>query len=505
MSRNGSGTYTLPAGNPVVTGTTISSTWANNTLTDIATALTGSLAADGQTTATGNLKMGSNRITGLADGIASTDGATVSQVTTAGATYLLKASNLSDVANAATSRTNLGLGTIATQAASAVAVTGGAIDGTTVGTTTRSTVKATTLDLGLSTQSVAIGQGDSSSLKNRIINGAMVIDQRNAGASVTPTNNQFLVDRWIAFLTQASKYTVQQNAGSVTPPIGFTNYLGVTSSSAYSVVSSDYFALTQKIEGFNTADLGWGTANAKTVTLSFQVYSSLTGTFGGSIINSAGNRAYPFTYTISSANTWTQISVTIAGDTTGTWLTTNGNGITVNFGLGVGSTYSATAGSWGSGSFIFSATGATSVVGTNGATFYITGVQLEVGSSATGYEYRQYTTELQLCQRYYAKTFPQNVAPANGLGQTYYFGYTPNSANPITIWKFPVTMRTSPTVTLFNDRSGGTAGQWNNGTLDSANARALGSSTEFVMLDNTATVLAASNWWLGGATASIEL
>jgi len=107
MSRNGSGTYTLPAGNPVVTGTTISSTWANSTLTNIASALTDSLAADGQTTATGNLKMGNNRITGLADGIASTDAATVSQVSAAGATYLLKASNLSDVANATTARGNL--------------------------------------------------------------------------------------------------------------------------------------------------------------------------------------------------------------------------------------------------------------------------------------------------------------------------------------------------------------------------------------------------------------
>jgi len=253
-----------------------------------------------------------------------------------------------------------------------------------------------------SVQGYSLGAGNSSLKKNLLINGAMVIDQRNAGASVTPTNNQFLVDRWIAFLTQASKYTVQQNAGSVTPPVGFSNYLGVTSSSAYSVVSSDYFALTQKIEGFNTYDLAWGTANAKTVTLSFWVYSSLTGTFGGSIINSAGNRAYPFTYTVSSANTWTQASVTIAGDTTGTWVgATNGIGLVVNFGLGVGSTYSASAGSWGAGSFIFSATGATSVVGTSGATFYITGVQLEVGSSATGYEYRQYGQELALCQRYF--------------------------------------------------------------------------------------------------------
>jgi len=106
MSRNGSGTYTLPAGNPVVTSTTIASTWANNTMTDLATALTGSLASDGQTTATGNLKMGSNRITGLADGIAASDAATVSQVPS-GALFLLKASNLSDVANATTSRTNL--------------------------------------------------------------------------------------------------------------------------------------------------------------------------------------------------------------------------------------------------------------------------------------------------------------------------------------------------------------------------------------------------------------
>jgi hypothetical protein len=238
--------------------------------------------------------------------------------------------------------------------------------------------------------------------KNRIINGAMVIDQRNAGASVTPTSGAFTytVDRWSGYASQASKYTVQQNAGSVTRPAGFTNYLGVTSSSAYSVVSGDIFMLTQPIEGFNVADLNWGTSNAQTVTLSFWVRSSLTGTFGGVLQNGSANRSYPFTYTISSANTWEQKSVTIAGDTSGTWLTNNGAGIYLCFGLGVGSAYSGSAGAW-SGSALYSATGAVSVVGTNGATFYITGVQLEKGSTATSFDYRDYGRELILCQRYY--------------------------------------------------------------------------------------------------------
>jgi hypothetical protein len=244
----------------------------------------------------------------------------------------------------------------------------------------------------------------------------MVIDQRNAGASVSiQTTTGYTLDRWYANASQNSKFTVQQNAGSVTPPAGFTYYLGATSSSAYSITASDLFYVSQFIEGYNSADLAWGTASASSVTLSFRVYSSLTGTFGGSLQNSANTRSYPFTYSIPTANTWTTISVTVAGDTSGTWLTTNGIGIRVFLGLGVGSTYSGTAGAWAAGDFR-SATGATSVVGTNGATFYITGVQLEAGSTASPFEYRSYGTELALCQRYFTKIVGTASNPAIGVG-----------------------------------------------------------------------------------------
>ena len=273
--------------------------------------------------------------------------------------------------------------------------------------------------------------------KNRIINGDMRIDQRNAGASVTPSNT-YTLDRWAAYNSQASKFTVQRNAGAVTPPVGFTNYLGATSSSAYSVLTGDYFFINQAIEGLNAADLAWGTASAATVTLSFQVRSSLTGTFGGALKNGGGTRSYPFTYTINAANTWTTISVTIAGDTSGTWATDNTACINVQFGLGVGATYSGTAGSWAAANYI-SSTGATSVVGTNGATFYITGVQLEKGSTATSFDYRPYTTELQLCQRYLPAWSATNGTEfIAALG----YGYTTNA---YINFNFPVATRVPPT------------------------------------------------------------
>ena len=234
--------------------------------------------------------------------------------------------------------------------------------------------------------------------RNKFINGAMEIDQRNAGASVTPGTNSYTVDRWIVNNAASSKLTAQQSS---TAPTGFTNSLLVTSTSAYTPSSVEPFYISQRVEGFNFADLAWGTANAKTVTLSFWVRSSLTGTFSGSFQNSLTDYSYPYTYTISSANTFEYKTVTISPPTAGTWVGgTNGVGVRLYFSMGAGSSYQGTAGSWSANDYR-GATGETRIVETNGATFYITGVQLEVGSVATPFERRPYGMELQLCQRYF--------------------------------------------------------------------------------------------------------
>jgi hypothetical protein len=278
------------------------------------------------------------------------------------------------------------------------------------------------------------------SFKNRIINGNMSVDQRNAGASVTPADGAYTLDRWVYLADQASKCTIQQNAGSVTPPAGFSNYLGVTSTAATTITTSQQFSIIQRVEGFNMLGLNWGSANAQTVTLSFWVRSSLTGTFGGVLRNDAGDYNYPFSYTISSANTWEQKSVTITGATTGTWTINNGRCLQIAFSLGAGATLSGTAGAWTSSNF-WSVTGATQVLATNGATFYITGVQLEVGSTATSFDYRPYGTEFALCQRYYYLHASGNGAPvgnAANFSASSFYG----------ILQFPVQMRIGPTISV---------------------------------------------------------
>jgi len=251
---------------------------------------------------------------------------------------------------------------------------------------------------GTTTINGAIGSGYTG-MKNRIINGNMRINQRAFSGNITPSA-EYTLDRWRGESNIANKFSVSQ---STVAPAGFINSALITSLAATTLAATDYNLFYQSIEGFNTADLAWGTANAQTVTFSFLVRSSLTGTFGGVINNGDSTRSYPFTYVISAANTTEQKTITIPGDTAGTWLTNNGRGAIIRFGLGVGTTYSGPAGAW-AGATYFSATGATNFVGTSGATLYITGVQLERGSNATSYEFRDYASEFARCQRYYEVT-----------------------------------------------------------------------------------------------------
>jgi len=277
--------------------------------------------------------------------------------------------------------------------------------------------------------------------KNRIINGAMVIAQYGTGSTSVQTSTTYVsCDRWMSDASQNSKYTIQQSSDA---PTGFNFSMLATSSSAYSVISTDGFRIQQRIEGFNTADLAFGSASAKTVTLSFWVKSTLTGTFGGSLCNSAFNRTYPFTYTISSASTWEQKTITIAGDTSGTWIgATNGVGIIVYFSLGAGSNFTGTNNAWNSGFYLG---GSTSVVGTSGATFQISGVQLEKGSTATSFDYRPYGTELALCQRYCWVNTPGTNSPLT-MG-----GVWNNTTTFNATVQFPVPMRSAPSFSYLSN------------------------------------------------------
>ena len=272
--------------------------------------------------------------------------------------------------------------------------------------------------------------------KNLLINGDHNVDQRNGGDAITPTHNQKITDRWRCELAQSSKYTAQQSG---TAPDGFRKSLKITSSSAYNPGASDYFLITQDIEGYTASRAAFGTSSAKPVTLSFWVRSSLTGTFACSIRNRAFDRTHIKEYTISSADTWEYKTLTFPGITDGTWETGSNQGIRVNWSIGAGTDYHGTPNTTLN-TNDYATAASTNVVSTNGATWYMTGAQFEIGRNGTEFEYRSFGEELALCQRYYydyPKGNTYNII-ANGFANT--------SSNSLFHFQFPVPMRTAPVV-----------------------------------------------------------
>jgi hypothetical protein len=284
-----------------------------------------------------------------------------------------------------------------------------------------------------------LGWADALGSRNRIINGDMRIDQRNGGASVTSAGPIYTVDRWSWLYQSGSGHTIQQSTDA---PAGFLNSLKVTVGTGASPSASQQNIIWQPIEGYNVADLGFGAAGASTITFSFWVKSSLVGTFNIWLQNSANSRSYASTYTISAANTWEQKSITVAGDTTGTWLKTNGTGFLIGWSLGCGSNFNTTANTWASADYK-STSASASVVGTSGATFFLTGAQAEPGTVATPFERRSYGQELALCQRYFQR-----------LDVNLYGSYSTGTSRAV--WSFKVTMRAVPTIV--STGSAGTVG-----------------------------------------------
>lgn len=253
--------------------------------------------------------------------------------------------------------------------------------------------------------------------RNRLINGNMLINQANVGTTVTVNSNTrgYSLDQWSHNGTAAAGvFTIQQSTS--TPPADFPNFmrLTVTTADASPAAGSVYY-VGQPMEGNNIADLNFGLATAKTVTLSFWVRSSLTGSFSGNIMNGGGTRSYPFSFTIASANTWQKSTVSLTGDTTGTWAIDNNTGIWVFFDVGSGSSSKGTAGAWAA-TNLKGVTGSVNLIATNTATYDLTGVQFEPGNAATAFEIRDFDTEFHRCQRYFEKSFRYPTAPQQNAG-----------------------------------------------------------------------------------------
>jgi len=368
-----------------------------------------------------------------------------------------------------------------------------------VNTTNLTATNATITNLTVTNATVSNVNGTFIGLgRNRIINGDMQVDQRNEGGLVTvnlPVDT-YGVDRFFGIGTAASGVFKTQQV-STTPPTGFNQYIHVTVTTAEASPAAGHpYSLGTTLEGYNVRDFLLGSASAKTFTLSFWVRSNLTGQFSGAFSNGAGNRSYPYIYTVNSASTWEQKTVTLTGDLTGTWLTTNGAGLVIYFDLGSGSTFQGTSGTWASVLYI-SSTGSNKIISSLSNTLDITGVQLEIGSTATSFEYLPVQMIIALCNRYYWKTFEQGIAPVQNVGSfTGAICYVTQVAGVVgggMQVDYPTAMRVAPTIVSYNPSAANTKWRNQSASTDSGAFTTFNASTKSIFAENPQVVGDAAN------------
>lgn len=488
MARNGSGTFVLPAGQPVVTGTTISSTTFNTLTSDLANALTQSIASDGQTTPTANLPMGGYKHTGVGNGSARTDYPSFGQLQDGVATWLASVSGVDTItaslatpalaayaagqafrfvsAGANTTSVTLNINSVGAKNLTkdgTVALAAGDIPNGAVVTVVYDGTQFQLQNVSLSAQRATQG------LTNRIINGGFRIDQRNVGAAQAAiATGSYMTDRWkyafVAPTAPALIVTAQQSTTVPSAPTIWRNSQAITVTQAHgTVAASDYAWVQQNIEGYNVTDL-----IGQTFALQFWVRSPKTGTHCVALVNSGGDRSYVMEYSVSSANTWQQVLLTVPGGltTAGTWSYTTGLGLVVRFTLMAGSNFQTTANAWNTTSGVgAAATSAQVNVCDSTSSFYLTGVQLYLGTSCPAYEERSFTTEVSLCQRYYQKSYGLTSAPgALTSSNTLAAGAIAATSQPGLQRLFQTLMRSAPTMNFYSGTTGASGNVRNSST-----------------------------------------
>lgn len=450
MPYNGSGSFSLIYNwqQDALNGINISSSRMMGQENDIAAGLSLCLTKDGQQTPVANLPMGGFRFTNMGNATAQgnavsvqdvQNGSLVTLTTVAGTDTITANTAPSITAYAAGQRfqflaagantTNVvtlninGLGAknvMKAGPAGLVAIAPGDI-----GAGTFPSVVYDGTQFQLQTQSTSSIVG-----RNRLINGDFIVSQYNGPTAVTPTASGYVIDRWQAAISQASKLTFQQ----IVAPTGFLNVstaMKINVAASFSPGAGDFFVFRQPIEGINVRDFQWGTSSAKSISLQIQVSATLTGTYSIAFQNYAQTRSYVTTINVTAANTPQLFTISIPGDTAGSWAAIGSTGFMYwSIDLGSGSNFNAATGSWGAGNTIRTA-GAISLVANAGASITISGLQLETGAP-TSLEVLSVSAVIAQCQRYYVSgVFSQYYGPAtsaNVYGSS--FSFPPMRTNP---------------------------------------------------------------------------